>query len=109
SAPTTADLPVIMITAQTDSPSAVEALQCGADDYIAKPFDFEVLFARIERTLHRSARVAELKRSLAAMDARIAARAIELGEAKTELAITRADRARLVNSIQTLNDEVERL
>lgn len=109
SAPDTADLPVIMITAQSDSASAVEALASGADDYVAKPFDFDVLFARIERTLHRAARLAELKRAVAAMDARVAARAIELGETKTELAVTRADRARLVSSIQSLNAEVERL
>jgi two-component system OmpR family response regulator len=109
SAPATADLPVIMITAQSDSASAVDALSCGADDYVAKPFDFDVLFARMERTLNRAVRIAELKRSVAAMDARVAARAIELGEAKTELAVTRADRARLVSSIQTLNAEVERL
>jgi two-component system OmpR family response regulator len=107
--PATADLPVIMITAQSDSASAIEALACGADDYVAKPFDFDVLLARIERTLSRAARVAELKRSVAAMDARIAARAIELGEAKTELAVNRADRARLVSSIRDLNAEVERL
>lgn len=105
----TADLPIIMITSQNDSASAVEALAAGADDHVAKPFDFDVLFARIERTLRRAARLAELKRSVAAMDARVAARAIELGEARTELAITRADRARLVASIQSLNEQVERL
>jgi DNA-binding response OmpR family regulator len=109
SAPDTADLPVIMITAQSDSASAVDALARGADDYVAKPFDFDVLFARIERTLSRAARLAELKRSVAAMDARIAARAIELGEVRTELALNRADRARLVSSIQSLNEQVERL
>ncbi|MCP3732860.1 response regulator [Sphingomonas sp. MG17] len=107
--PDTMDLPVVMITAQSDSASAVEALACGADDYVAKPFDFDVLLARIERTLNRAARLSDLKRSVAAMDARIAARAIELGETKTELAVTRADRARLVSSIQSLNAEVERL
>ena len=107
--PRTADLPVIMITARSDSGAAVEALAAGADDYVAKPFDFDVLIARIERTLARAARVAELKRAVAALDARVAARAIELGEARTELAVTRADRARLVSSIQSLNAEVERL
>ncbi|WP_423605999.1 response regulator [Sphingomonas sp. MS122] len=107
--PRTADLPVIMITARSDAGATVEALAAGADDYVAKPFDFDVLHARIERTLARSARIVELKRAVAALDARIAARAIELGEARTELAVTRADRARLVNSIQSLNAEVERL
>lgn len=105
----TVDLPVIMITARSDSGGAVEALAAGADDYVAKPFDFDVLTARIERTLDRAGRVAELKRVVATLDARIAARAIELGETRTELAVTLADRARLVSSIQSLNAEVERL
>lgn len=107
--PRTADLPVIMITARSDSGATVEALAAGADDYVAKPFDFDILLARIDRTLERAGRIAELKRAVASLDARIAARAIELGEARTELAVTRADRARLVSSISTLNAEVERL
>ncbi len=95
SAPDTADLPVIMITALNDPRGAVDALAVGADDHLAKPFEFDVLQARIERVLERAGRIAELKRTVAALDARIAARAIELGEARSELAVTRADRARL--------------
>lgn len=105
----TIDLPVIMLTGRSDPAAAVEALAAGADDHVAKPFDFDVLAARIARTLARARRIAELKRSNANLDARIAARAVELGEAKTQLAATRADRQRLVASIQALNDEVERL
>jgi two-component system OmpR family response regulator len=105
----TADLPVIMLTGRSDPSAAVEALAAGADDHIAKPFAFEVLAARIERVLARARHIAELKRSNATLDARIAARAMELGEAKSALAATRADRQRLIASIQALNDEVERL
>ncbi|MEI9850230.1 MAG: response regulator [Sphingomonas sp.] len=105
----TSDLPVIMITARSDPAAAVEALGAGADDYIAKPFAFEVLAARIERTLQRAARLDALKRSNSALDARIAARAIELGEARSELAATRAERGRLLASISALNDELRRL
>jgi DNA-binding response OmpR family regulator len=105
----TADLPVIMVTARSEPSAAVEALAAGADDWIAKPFAFDVLAARIERTLARAARLSELKRSNSALDARIAQRAIELGEARAELATSRADRVRLVASIQALHDEVERL
>ena len=108
-APDTADLPVIMITALSDPRGAVDALAVGADDHVAKPFDFDVLGARIDRTLGRAGRIAELKRAVASLDARIAARAIELGEARSELAVTRADRARLVSSIQSLNAQVEAL
>lgn len=105
-APDTADLPVIMITALNDTHGAVAALAAGADDHLAKPFDFDVLQARIERTLERAGRIAELKRTVAALDARIAARAIELGEARSELAVTRADRARLLASIDVLGGRV---
>nr|WP_295672130.1 response regulator [Sphingomonas sp.] len=103
------DLPVIMLTGRSDPAAAVQALAAGADDHVSKPFDFEVLAARIERLLSRGKRIADLKRANTALDARIATRAVELGEAKAELAETRADRRRLISSIQALNDEVERL
>lgn len=109
SARDTADLPVIMLTGRGDPASAVEALNAGADDYVAKPFAFEVLAARIERTLARASRLDALKRSNLALDARIAARAIELGEARTELAQTRAERARLVASVESLHDQLKQL
>lgn len=105
----TADLPVIMVTARGDSAAIVDALSAGADDYVAKPFAFEVLAARIERTLARSARLEGLKRSNLALDARIAARAIELGETRTELASTKADRNRLAASLEKLNGKFARL
>lgn len=105
-APDTADLPVIMITGRSDPGAAVEALAAGADDYVAKPFAFEVLAARIERTLDRAGRLDSLKRSNLALDARIAARAIELGETRSELAATLADRSRLIASIQALHDKL---
>lgn len=105
----TADLPVIMITGRSDPDAAVQALAAGADDHVAKPFAFEVLAARIERVLARAKRIAELKRSNAVLDARIAARAMELGEARVQLAETRADRLRLIASLQTLNDRFERI
>jgi two-component system OmpR family response regulator len=105
----TADLPVIMVTGRNDPAAAVEALAAGADDHVAKPYAFEELAARIDRVLGRARRIAALKRSNAALDARIAARAMELGEARTALAATRADRQRLLLSIQALNDQIARL
>jgi DNA-binding response OmpR family regulator len=105
----TADLPVIMITGRSDPGAAVEALAAGADDYVAKPFAFEVLAARIERTLERATRLEALKRANLALDARIAARAMELGEVRSELATTRADRVRLIASIQALHDELNQV
>ena len=105
----TVDLPVIMVTGRSEPAAAVEALAAGADDWIAKPFAFEVLEARIARTLERAGRLARLKRANAALDARVAARAIELGETRADLASSQADRQRLLTSIQALHEEVARL
>jgi DNA-binding response OmpR family regulator len=104
----TADLPVIMLTGEGDSAAAVEALAAGADDHLTKPVAFDLLAARIERTIERAQRVAELKRSNAMLDARIATRAIELGEARTELAERRDECRRLTASVAALNDQLSR-
>jgi len=92
----TADLPIIALTDRTDAQAVVEALMAGADDCVAKPYAFEMLSARIDRTLVRAARLEALKRANLALDARIAARAIELGEARTELAAALAERNRIM-------------
>ncbi len=39
---------IIVLSARDDKESEIEALKIGADDYIKKPFDFDVLIARIE-------------------------------------------------------------
>jgi diguanylate cyclase (GGDEF)-like protein len=46
-----ADLPVVMVTAKTATDSIVQALELGANDYIPKPVDFAVAFARIRNQL----------------------------------------------------------
>ena len=40
-----------MLSARDDDESEIEALQAGADDYIRKPFNFDVLIARLEARL----------------------------------------------------------
>ncbi|MDR3177865.1 MAG: homeostatic response regulator transcription factor HsrA [Campylobacteraceae bacterium] len=42
---------VIILSAKDDKDSEVKALKAGADDYIKKPFNFDVLVARIEARL----------------------------------------------------------
>jgi DNA-binding response OmpR family regulator len=47
-------LPVIMLTARGDVEDRVRGLDLGADDYVAKPFHFEELMARVRAHLRRA-------------------------------------------------------
>ena len=49
---------VIMLTARTQNEDVVRGLECGADDYVTKPFDRKVLIARMRAVLRRGAPVA---------------------------------------------------
>ncbi len=47
------DTPIIMVTAKTEEIDKVMGLECGADDYISKPFGIRELMARIKAVLRR--------------------------------------------------------
>ncbi len=50
------ELPVIFLTVRGDSADIVSGFQNGADDYVVKPFELEVLYSRILALLRRSGR-----------------------------------------------------
>ncbi|OUR95378.1 hypothetical protein A9Q84_16205 [Halobacteriovorax marinus] len=50
----TKDQPILMVTALTKPEQIVEGLDAGADDYINKPFDINVLTARVRSLFRRS-------------------------------------------------------
>jgi DNA-binding response OmpR family regulator len=45
--------PILMLTALSSTGKKVEGLEAGADDYLAKPFEFEELAARVKALLRR--------------------------------------------------------
>jgi DNA-binding response OmpR family regulator len=47
------DIPLIMLTAHDDRDAMIECINAGADDYIAKSADFEVLKVRLRAHLRR--------------------------------------------------------
>lgn len=49
------DVPMIMLTARVDEIDRLIGLELGADDYITKPFDIDVLLAHVKAVLRRTA------------------------------------------------------
>src|SRR5215211_6180124 len=47
------DVPIVMVTARTDTHDVVAGLEAGADDYLTKPFEPKELSARIRALLRR--------------------------------------------------------
>jgi len=58
-----ADLPVVMLTSRSDTNTVVLALQSGANDYVTKPAEMDVLLARVLGQLDRKRADSALRRS----------------------------------------------
>jgi two-component system KDP operon response regulator KdpE len=54
--------PVVVLSGSATSTDKIEALDAGADDYVAKPFDLNELLARIRAASRRVAKVSEVSR-----------------------------------------------
>jgi DNA-binding response OmpR family regulator len=46
-------VPIVMVTARDAVDARIEGLDCGADDYLVKPFDFGELLARLRAVIRR--------------------------------------------------------
>jgi DNA-binding response OmpR family regulator len=98
------DVPVVIATARDDEGQIVKALDCGADDYIIKPFGAAQLDARIRAVLRRaqggeavagppSVVVGELRLDPAAREATLAGRPLDLSAREFDLLSFLAARA----------------
>ena len=84
--------PVLILTARGEEEQRIRGLECGADDYVVKPFSARELCARVEAVLRRSAEPAVK---------------VRLGEAVVDLAAHEVERAGVVYRL--LTKEVELL
>ena len=55
----TSDVPVLLLTALSESSDEVKGIREGGDDYVAKPYDCEVLLVRIEKLLNQKLKADE--------------------------------------------------
>ena len=101
-APGLRDIPIIMLTAVEDRDSMIQGLGAGADDYIAKSSDFDLVRARVLAQIRRKQfedetrciREQLLRAELEAIEARAA---WEMAE----------ERAKLVAELEAKNEELE--
>lgn len=88
-------IPILMLTARTQTSDRVAGLDAGADDYLPKPFDPEELLARVRALLRRTdgAGAGSLDEAIAVGDLRVdpAARRAWRGDREIELSKTEFD------------------
>jgi DNA-binding response OmpR family regulator len=77
--------PVLMLTARTDSAEVARALDSGADDYLAKPFSYVVLLARLRALLRRGGSTRPLVLRVGRLELDPATHQVRRGEALVEL------------------------
>jgi DNA-binding response OmpR family regulator len=79
------DTVVVVITAYASTESAIQALRRGAYDYIAKPFDIDLLQIVIKRALEKARLQKALRHYMSELEHRVAERTHELTDAKNKL------------------------
>jgi diguanylate cyclase (GGDEF)-like protein len=92
-------LPVIMVTAKSESDNIVDALELGANDYVTKPVDFAVALARVNTQISRrraeqevAAANEELRKANEDLERRVEERTRRLIDANQRLKVEIADR-----------------
>ena len=93
SSPVTQSIPIIMVTARGEEEDKVKGFECGADDYVTKPFSPRELIARIRAVLRRlvphqsdeQIQVADLVLDPVSRDAKINGEVIPIGPTEFRL------------------------
>ena len=106
-------VPIIMLTAKSDTADVVAGLEAGADDYVAKPCKTQELVARIRTRLRRTSdedqdllRIGDLVISVAAHSVKRGEQHINLTPLEFDLLLALAKRPNQVFSREELLDEV---
>lgn len=84
------DVPIVMLTARADTHDVVAGLECGADDYVTKPFEVKELAARL-RALLRRARSGVLPKKVVVGDLEVSPEAGLVRRGDEDLTLTRTE------------------
>jgi two-component system OmpR family response regulator len=97
--------PVVMLTARDEDGDRIAGLDGGADDYVSKPFNPQVLLARIRAVLRRGAPIEGERLILADLAIDPAARSVLVGDA--ELSLTAAEFDLLLSFAQAFDRSID--
>ncbi|MDN6401056.1 MAG: response regulator transcription factor [Brachybacterium sp.] len=78
-------VPILMLTARTDTADVVEGLEAGADDYLTKPFEAEELVARIKARVRRVEEPTTEKLAIGDLTIDVDGHAVQRGEEQISL------------------------
>lgn len=78
-------LPIVLVTSRDSSDEIVMALDCGANDYVTKPIDFDVLWARISNQLMQKQAAEYLQSAHTRLEKQITQRTSELTRSNQQL------------------------
>ncbi|MDZ7627883.1 MAG: response regulator [Parvularculaceae bacterium] len=79
------ELPILMVTADSNPDSVVKAFEIGANDYVTKPIDSKTLGARIDTHLHLSAATKQIRAFAEGAEKIVAEQAVDLQKRNDDL------------------------
>ena len=88
---TKSPVPILMLTAKTDTVDVVVGLESGADDYVTKPFVTKELVARIRALLRRARGAEQSRRKISVDDLEIAPDAATVAKGGEPLHLTKTE------------------
>lgn len=91
----TSHIPLILLTAQTNEEQKIEGLETGADDYITKPFNLEILQLRISKLIERRHQKQEVFNR-------------QIDPSPTEITITSLDEKLISRAIEYIEKNIDR-
>ena len=94
------ELPIMLLTAKEKELDKVVGLDCGADDYMVKPFEIIELLARVERVLRRYNKVSQ---TLTAYDIEVDTQSFQVKKAGVEIHLTKKEYEILVMFMRNPN------
>ncbi|MCB9736812.1 MAG: response regulator [Deltaproteobacteria bacterium] len=99
--PALRDIPVIMLTGREDRASMIEGMNAGADDYVAKSADNDVIAARLRAQIRRK----QFEDESRLIREQLQRKELEAAEARAAVALADT-RARLLADLEVTNEEL---